>query len=139
MGCRLRNSSLNEYEKCPIILPTKSHLVKLLISYYHDVTLHGSIQLILIHIRKMFWVLRLKERIKIFVNNCVKCKRYKAVIMQQKMADFPSVHVRIARPFSRVGMDYARPVVLEASKFRGQKMFKDYIIVFVCMDTKAAH
>ena len=100
---RLQNSSLNEDEKYPIILPTISHFVELLISYYHDVTMHGGIKLILSHIRKMFWVPRLKERIKMYVNNCVKCKRYKATVMQ-KMADLPPARVQISRPFSRVGI-----------------------------------
>ena len=55
------------------------------------------------------------------------------------MADLPSPRVQISRPFSRVGLDYAGPIMLKASKFRGQKTFKGYFIVFVCMATKAAH
>ena len=59
--------------------------------------------------------------------------------MQQKMADLPSARVQISRPFSRVGIDYAGSISLKASKFRGQKTFKGYFVVFVCMSTKAAY
>ena len=139
VGGRLRNASLHEDEKFPIILPHQSHLVQLLIAHFHDVTMHGGIQLIISQIRKRYWVPRLKDKVKYFVNNCVKCKRFKAITLQQKMADLPAPRVQISRPFSRVGLDYAGPITLKASKFRGLKTFKGYFVVFVCMATKAAH
>jgi len=42
-------------------------------------------------------------------------------------------------PFLNTGIDYAGPYYIKCSKSRGQKTYKGYIAVFVCMATKAIH
>ena len=55
------------------------------------------------------------------------------------MGALPTSRVTIARPFSRVGLDYCGPIIIATKKGRGAKYVKAYICVFVCMVTKAIH
>lgn len=55
------------------------------------------------------------------------------------MGHLPADRVRPGRPFEFSGVDFAGPILLRASKGRGQKTFKGYICLFVCMSTKAVH
>lgn len=45
----------------------------------------------------------------------------------------------MARAFSNCGVDYAGPIGVRMSKGRGSKTFKSYILLFVCLATKAIH
>ncbi|CAB0029299.1 unnamed protein product [Trichogramma brassicae] len=47
--------------------------------------------------------------------------------------------VRVALPFSKVGVDYAGPFHVRAFHGRGRTSVKSYIAVFVCFVTKAVH
>ncbi|XP_055385902.1 uncharacterized protein LOC129614944 [Condylostylus longicornis] len=53
MGSRLRHADLNYDEKFPIILPDRSHFVRLLLEKIHRETLHGGAQLMLNHLKKI--------------------------------------------------------------------------------------
>ena len=59
--------------------------------------------------------------------------------MNQIMGNLPASRVTACRPFSRVGIDYAGPILLRTSKGRGQHAYKGYIALFVCLATKAVH
>lgn len=55
------------------------------------------------------------------------------------MGDLPKNRIAVTHPFTHVGVDYAGPVQMRVSRGRGQKSFKGYIAVFVCMASKAVH
>ncbi|XP_065075569.1 uncharacterized protein LOC135699280 [Ochlerotatus camptorhynchus] len=55
------------------------------------------------------------------------------------MGSLPVSRVMGTRAFTHVGVDYAGPLKVHASCVRGVKMTKGYIVVFVCMATKAVH
>ena len=139
VGGRLRHSLLDYNEKHPIILHCDSNLTKLLIAHYHFFTLHGGKQLVIFHLRQKFWIPRVKLAVKTFISHCVKCIRYKAEILKQKMADLPTSRLQISRPFSKSGIDYAGPFLTRVAKHRGSKTIKSYVAVFICMVTKATH
>ena len=139
VGGRLRNSLLQDDEKHPIILPSDSRLAHVIIAYYHQLTLHGSIQLTLACVRKMFWIVKGKLKVKSFVRSCVTCRRFASTKLLQKMGDLSADRVRPARPFSRSGVDYAGPFLLRTSRHRSHKSYKGYCIVFICLCTKAIH
>ncbi|KAL7289453.1 hypothetical protein TKK_0016645 [Trichogramma kaykai] len=52
------------------------------------------------------------------------------------MAPFPKNRVTPSRPFTVVGVDYARPFDIRTSKGRGQKSAKGYVVIFVCLSTR---
>ena len=47
--------------------------------------------------------------------------------------------VRPSRPFSDSGVDYAGPFMIRSSKGRGIKAYKGYIVVFICLGSRAVH
>ncbi|XP_037942682.1 uncharacterized protein LOC119675547 [Teleopsis dalmanni] len=86
-----------------------------------------------------YWIFGLKNLIKKCIRECVRCTRYKALKQKQLMGDLPEYRVNVSAPFAHCGVDYAGPLLIKCSKGRGQKTFKGYVAVFVCMATKALH
>lgn len=55
------------------------------------------------------------------------------------MGNLPQPRVHIDRPFTHTGVDCAGPINVRLSKGRGAKSYKAYIVLFVCLSTKAVH
>ncbi|XP_059054590.1 uncharacterized protein LOC131848648 [Achroia grisella] len=56
------------------------------------------------------------------------------------MGQLPSPRVTPCRkPFLCSGVDYAGPINIRVSKGRGNKSYKGYIALFICMSTRAVH
>ncbi|XP_029167427.1 uncharacterized protein LOC114937925 [Nylanderia fulva] len=55
------------------------------------------------------------------------------------MDDLLVPRVTPSRPFLHTGIDYAGPVWLRTSKGRGHKTTKGFIVVFVCLASRAVH
>jgi len=55
------------------------------------------------------------------------------------MGNLPQERVTPARPFQRTGVDYAGPILIRTTKGRGHRAYKGFIVVFVCLSTKAVH
>ena len=55
------------------------------------------------------------------------------------MGDLPPDRAREARPFLKVGSDFAGPFSIKSSRLRGSRIQKAYLCVFVCFSTKAVH
>lgn len=138
VGGRLRHSLLNHDAKHPAILPGPSRFTRLIESY-HRRTLHGGAQLTLGAIRQEFWIPRGRALVKACILRCLTCLRWRAVSPQPLMGDLPPARVTPARPFQHAGVDYAGPVWLRASRGRGHKASKAFIVVFVCLSSKAVH
>lgn len=139
VGGRLKHSLLKYTEKHPIILPGRCHLTNLIIRDAHNTTLHGGNQNTLAFIRRKFWLINGKKAVKKIINNCVKCIRYKAATAQQLMGQLPPPRVTQSAAFLHTGIDYAGPIQVRTTKGRGNKSYKGYIVVFVCLATKAQH
>lgn len=136
---RIQNSNLPEDVKHPIILPHKSHLTDLIIDDAHKKTLHGGPQLMLTYLRSKYWIVSAKTLVRKHVHKCVICVRYAATIKPQFMGQLPPARVTPARAFLHSGVDFAGPINLRISKGRGNRSYKGYICLFVCMVSKAIH
>ncbi|XP_025262983.1 uncharacterized protein LOC105254436 [Camponotus floridanus] len=55
------------------------------------------------------------------------------------MGDLPRERVTPARPFLRTGVDYAGPIFIRTSKGRGHRAHKAFVVVFVCLCSRAIH
>ncbi|XP_029155968.1 uncharacterized protein LOC114928791 [Nylanderia fulva] len=55
------------------------------------------------------------------------------------MAHLPEIRTNVARPFLKVGVDYAGPLPVRAFAGRGHQSRKAYIALFVCLITRAVH
>ena len=139
VGGRMENADWSENQKHPIIIPTTSNLARLVITQAHLQTLHGGVKLTLNLVRTKFWIIRGAVVVKAIINKCVKCFRYKAQGETQLMGQLTKPRVNFTKPFTHCGVDYAGPVYIRCSKFRGVRSYKSYIVIFVCLATKAIH
>lgn len=139
VGGRLQHSFLEFEEMHPLILPHNCNFSSLLVKFFHLKTLHGGINLTLNTLRSEFWIVRARQLVKRSINLCYSCLRYRGSTMYQKLANLPPFRIRPSRPFLKSGVDYAGPFNLRASAGRGQKSFKGYIAVFICLCTRAVH
>lgn len=136
---RIQNCNLSEDTKHPIILPHKSHLTNLIIDDAHKQTLHGGPMLMLNYLRTRYWIISAKGLVRRHVHKCVTCVRHAAATKNQLMGQLPPARVTPSRPFLKSGVDFAGPINIRVSKGRGNKSYKGYISLFICMATKAIH
>jgi hypothetical protein len=139
VGGRLHSANIDYDQKHPMLLPKSAWLTQLVIKDAHCKTLHGGPPLMLNYIRAKFCIPGLKNLIKAHVRKCIPCVRHAANIRNQLMGQLPAPRVNMARAFARSGVDYAGPINIRVSKGRGNKSYKGYICLFVCMATKAVH
>ncbi|CAG7824828.1 unnamed protein product [Allacma fusca] len=139
VGGRLRHAKIANDRKHPIILPTSHILTTLVIQHAHANTMHGGCQLVLATIQRKFWVVNGRDAVRREIRKCVRCCRFRAETAEQMMGDLPSFRVNPSRPFLKVGIDFAGPYTLRVLKGRGNRNYKGYIAIFICMVTRAMH
>lgn len=141
VGGRLEKAEMNYERRHPAIIPKRSRLAWLVMDSAHRVTLHGGVQLAMQTIRQKFWIPQLRDEMKSFIRNCVTCVRNKPLTQEQLMANLPADRVTPGRPFEVSGVDYAGPFNVNYRDNKGKVILetKAWIVVFVCMKTRAVH
>lgn len=139
VGGRLRHSSLPDRHKFPILLSKSSFLPLLLARHWHTYACHAGPRLISALICRQFWIVGERQVIRRAISECVRCVRLAARNPQPIMSDLPDFRVQPCFPFSRVGIDYAGPLIMKETSLRKARQYKIYIAVFVCMSVKAVH
>lgn len=105
----------------------------------HLNTLHGGSELIITMLRKKYWIISMRNAVRQQIHKCITCFRFNATKCNQLMGNLPKPRVKIDRAFSHTGVDCAGPIDIRMSKGRGAKCHKGYIVLFVCLCTKAVH
>ncbi|UYV62944.1 hypothetical protein LAZ67_2002570, partial [Cordylochernes scorpioides] len=140
VGGRLKWAPSMTYErKHPALLPSSGKVAQMIVQAVHMRTMNGSVHLMPSTLRQKYWMLRVKDKVKRCIRECVTCCRYNRVTQGQLMSDLPKERLTPGKPFSISGVDYAGPVNLRMSKGRGRKTEKGYICLFVCYVTRAVH
>lgn len=139
VGGRINQGQEDFAKKHPVILPSDSHITKLIILDAHIKTLHGGPQLMLNFLRARFWIIRARERVKKCYRECTTCTRYARQNNQQLMGQLPECRLVPDKPFRKTGVDFTGHVNLRFSPGRGAKSYKGYICVYICMVTRAIH
>lgn len=140
VGGRLENSDFGFDKKHPIILPYGSRLAQWIIDDAHKNLMHGGNQLTLAQIRHRYWIPGAKRAVKMQINRCITCHRFRAKATQQLMGSLPGVRTKIVQKvFTNTGTDLAGPIRMKMSTGRGQKIQKGYIVLFIYMSTRAVH
>lgn len=67
------------------------------------------------------------------------CRKFSDDTMKQIMGPLPKNRIVLYRPFSIIGVDFAKPFILKPVGHRSKVRFKGYINVFVCHCTRAVH
>lgn len=140
VGGRIKNANISFTQKHPIILPYQSQLSKLLIQDTHHTTSHGGTQLLMAVLRQQYWIPKLRRLVRMCIDHCPVCIRFKRKPMMQRMADLPNERVQPYRAFRQLAVDFAGPFEMkEKIAGRNNKFIKGYIAVFVCLSTRAVH
>jgi hypothetical protein len=133
VGGRLRRATNSSH---PVILPSKHPITELIVREYHEKSGHAGSEHVLAALRTTFWILRARCRIKEVVNKCMLCRKRRAVLCVQKMADLPRERISNGHPaFLYVGIDYFGPFDVHVRR----STEKRYGCVFSCMSRRTVH
>ena len=136
VGGRLAKAALPEETRHPIILPKKSHVSELILRNIHHYTGHSGRSHMLACLHRKYWVLSANAAARRIIHQCVVCRRQRAQVGEQQMADLPIDRLTPDEPpFTRVGVDYFGPFEVK----RGRSIVKRYGVIFTCLSTRAIH
>lgn len=138
VGGRLGNSSINYDSKHPILLPCKSKLTSLIISYYHAKYFHFGPQNLLYQIRQNYWPLNGRNLCRKIVHSCIVCIKSNPK-QCYKMGDLPKQRVNRDFVFNSIGVDLCGPFFIKNKGQRRGSLTKIFVCIFVCLVTKAVH
>lgn len=137
---RIRSDNLTRNEQFPILLDGKGALAPLLVRDAHLINKgHNGTQWVLQYLRQNYWITGARRLVKSILIKCPICFRLRMKSSEQLMATLPTFRTTPSRAFSRVGIDFAGPVMLRSSLGRLPKLTKAWIAVFVCLATRAIH
>jgi hypothetical protein len=136
VGGRLDRASISFHTKHPAIIPSKHHIVQVLIQHYHEKEGHSGARAVLASVQREFWIIRGRSRIRWMIGKCTHCWKKFAPPCEQMMAPLPAVRVNIPDyPFAFTGVDYFGPFTIK----RGRSQDKRYGCVFTCLTMRAVH
>ncbi|CAM1323262.1 Uncharacterised protein r2_g3176 [Pycnogonum litorale] len=142
VGGRLVNAEhLNTGEKHLVIIPAKCHIATLLVRHYHEQVKHQGRHLTEGAVRSAgYWITGGKRLISSMLCHCVKCKKLRGKLEQQKMADLPRDRLTPSPPFTYVGVDTFGPWPVVTRRTRGgQANSKRWAVMFSCLTTRGIH
>ncbi|GFY18346.1 uncharacterized protein TNCV_2047521 [Trichonephila clavipes] len=139
VGGRLKFSNLSDSQKHQLILPKTHHLTDLIIIHFHKISLHSGTQTTLFLIRQYYWIPSGQNRVRRVINRCLTCFQTRIRTVNQMMGDLPKDRVVPSRPFEKVGLDFAGPIITKPNLKRSTVTLKSYIAIFICFCTKATH
>ncbi|XP_025994180.2 uncharacterized protein LOC113004598 [Solenopsis invicta] len=130
----------SRYSSWPKLLRVTAYILRFVSRNAHLRSLHAGTQLTLNVMRQEFWLLRGRSVVRAAIHKCVVCARERAAIPTQLMGNLPQVRVSPpSRAFLSCGLDYAGPILIRSMSGRGIASRKAYIVIFICMATRAAH
>ena len=136
VGGRLSRAAIPEQTKHPYILPRKHHITTLIIQYVHQRLGHSGRNHVLAELRNKFWIIGGNSAVRQVLHKCVRCRRLRGPVGEQKMADLPAFRVdNVSPPFYNTGVDYFGPFMVKS----GRKEVKRYGVLFTCMCSRAVH
>lgn len=128
VGGRLQKSSLPGNAKHQVILPKKGHVSKLIPKLnLHKMSGHMGRNYMLSSLHQKYWMPSANAAIRRMISSCISCRRHRAKIMQQKMANLPADRVRPDEPpFTKVGIDYFGPLVVKRGRSEVKNIWSDF-------------
>lgn len=116
---RLSQADIDYNSKFPILLPAKNYVTRLIIRAEHIKLFHAGPQAVLANLRLKYWIIHGMVEIKSVIKGCIICYKLKAQTANQLMGSLPVDRVSVARPFSKVGIDFGGPLTVKQSRLRG--------------------
>ncbi|XP_072380598.1 uncharacterized protein [Diabrotica undecimpunctata] len=100
VGGRLRYSEVTFDQKYPLLLPSKNHVVRLILKKEHLRLHHAGPQNTLSQVRLRYWPLNGLREIKRIVHECHVCFKFNAKPLAQIMSDLPKERLCSAQVFA---------------------------------------
>ena len=136
VGGRIHRAELSSNIRHPAILPRKAHITNLVIRHFHEQSEHQGRGMTTNEIRENgFWIIGCSSAVSEYIFKCVKCRKLRSQLQQQKMANLPEDRLEPAPPFTFSGVDFFGPWVIK----EGRKLLKRYGVIFTCMACRAIH
>ena len=130
---------LNQEVKTPMLLPSRHHVVELVIRDAHERMLHGGVNTTLTTIRERFWIIRGRQTVKKNLRRCVKCRKIEGKHYSlPQPPELPGERVSDDPPFAHTGIDFAGPLYT-SEKVENPEDAKAYVCLFTCASTRAVH
>ncbi|PWA22445.1 hypothetical protein CCH79_00020932, partial [Gambusia affinis] len=141
VGGRLQHSNLGQSEKTPVIIPAQHHIATLIIRHHHEQVHHQGRLFTEGAIRSAgFWIIGGKRKTSSVIHHCVVCRRLRAPVSVQKMADLPAARLSTDPPFTHIGLDVFGPWIICSRRTRGGLSHsKRWAVIFTCMSVRAIH
>ncbi|GFR25571.1 uncharacterized protein TNCT_237861 [Trichonephila clavata] len=103
------------------------------------VHLNFLLQTTLYLIRQFYRIPSGQNRVRRILNKCIACFRTKNQTVNQMTGDLPRDRIVPSRPFEKIGLDYAGPIITKPNLKRSKVTLKSYIALFICFSTKVTH
>ena len=116
MGGRLKKSDLAYNTKHPLLLPSRHHLINIIIRENHQRNRHAGGLSTFYTLRDRFWILNGKNQVRSIIHRCIECIRHRPILTYAKMTDSPEVRVNEAPAFCHTGVDFFGPIVIKEKK-----------------------
>jgi len=142
VGGRLVHSNLEYGNKFPILLPDRHPLTDLILKYHHADTRHQGRSITLSALRQAgYFIPKASSTVRKLVNSCVTCRKLRAPMGEQRMADLPADRLECAPPFSNVGIDVFGPYEVSdgCTTRRYSSLKKCWALIFTCLNSRATH
>ena len=142
VGGRLKRANSQTLSKYPIILPATCPATILLVKHYHCKVKHQGRTITSSAIREAgYYIHSGTSVIKKFIRSCVTCRLLRQPCLNQKMSDLPYDRLEQSPPFTYCGMDvFGHYMISEgATTRRNSSLKKCWVIVFICLVSKAVH
>ena len=136
VGGRLGKASISADARHPIILPSNSHFIKLVIRWYHLLAGHSGFNHTSSAPSQRFWIEKGGYVIRNVLKECATCQRQNAQVSTQLMADLPECRLdKNHAPFFHTGVDCLGVFSVK----QGRSLVKRYGFIFTCMTVRAVH
>ena len=136
VGGRIRRAEIPLDVKHPCILPKKSHVTELIICHFHQKVAHQGRGMTHNSIRSSgFWIIGGSSVVSSHISKCVRCRKTRGVLQNQRMADLPEDRLEPSPPFTYSAVDYFGPWLVK----EGRKNVKRYLVLFTCLVSRAVH
>lgn len=104
-------SKFNNIKHHLILLPSDSHLSKILVRDLHEKFMHAGVYVVLRELRKNYWILRGFSSVRKILKHCVPCKKLNerpVKLNQNSYREFRTDPPKL--PFSSIFLDYIGPI-----------------------------
>ena len=112
-GDGLLETTLRSGERAVPVLPDLSHITTLIVDDAHRVCFHRGTRATLALLTAQYMVRR--RTVCRAVVTCRRCRRYRGLPYRSPEGTLPTFRTQLARPFSKVGIDYLGPLFVDGS------------------------